>query len=120
MSRWLLTSKARRVFSWSSWTVVLIGIFFTFMLTPWYGEVQTMPRTLLVVRVLGGALGILGVPASLVLLVGMAVFCAKHDRPRFSVKLSWFILFFMIAPFGSAIYYFRVYRKSVPSGGADA
>jgi len=118
MSHWLRSDKARRIFSWSSWVVVGLGIFFAFMLTPWYRKIETAPPVVL--SVLGGALGILSVTAIIVLIAGMAIFCVKEDRSRFSVKLSWFILFFLIAPFGSAIYYFFVYRKQVPvSSGAE-
>ncbi len=115
MSRWLITNGARRVLSWSSWAVVGLGVFFAFMLTPWYRQIAAMPRVLLAVQWLGGALGVVAIPATLVLIVGMAIFCVREDRSRFSVKLSWFILFFLIAPFGSAIYYFFVYRKQVPA-----
>jgi hypothetical protein len=113
MAHWLRTDKARRFLFWSAWIVVCFGVLVVFALTPLYREVEEMPHALLLVRVLGGAVGVFGLPATLLLLVGMAVFCVKEDRSRFSVKLSWFILFFMIAPFGSAIYYFVVYRKLV-------
>jgi hypothetical protein len=82
-----------------------------FMMTPWFSEIEARPRADLFLRILGGALGVLGAPAALVLWVGMVAFCIRVDDSPVSAKIAWFILFFIAAWFGSAAYFFRVYRK---------
>jgi hypothetical protein len=86
-----------------------------FMMTPWFSEIEAMPSGELLLRVLGGALGIVGAPASLIIWVGMMVFCARDDSSSVGVRIFWFIVFFTAAWFGSAVYFFRVYKKQVPS-----
>jgi hypothetical protein len=113
MSRWVRSHKARTVFYYSSWVVVCFGIFVVFVLSPWFHYFETMPTGVLFLRVLGGALGVVGVPATMIVWFGMVFFCAREDRSRVSVKILWFILFFAAGPFGSAAYFFRVYRKQV-------
>jgi hypothetical protein len=91
-----------------------------FMLTPWFQQFQAVPRGKLVLQVLGGTLGVVGAPASLIIWFGMVAFCLREDRAPFSTKLLWFILFFIMAWFGSAVYFFRVYRKQVPAASSPA
>jgi hypothetical protein len=113
MSRWLRSNKARTLFLYSSWAVLWMGVFVIFMLTPWFRQIDALPKGDTVLRVLGGALGIVGSPASIVLWFGMVVFCLFEDRSPVSHKVLWFLLFFATASFGSAAYFFRVYRKQV-------
>jgi hypothetical protein len=116
MAQWLRSNKARTLFAYSSWAVVCVGLFMIFMWSPWFQQFETMPRGEIILRVLGGAVGIVGAPASLVIWFGMVVFCVREDRSPARVKVLWFVLFFTTAIFGAAAYFFKVYRKQV--GGA--
>jgi hypothetical protein len=113
MSHWLRSNKARTLFSYSSWAAVCMGLFMLFMLSPWFQHVETMSRGEIVLRVSAGALGIVGVPASLVIWFGMVTFCLREDRSPIGIKVLWFILFFTTAIFGAAAYFFKVYKKQV-------
>lgn len=117
MSEWLRSSRARTLFRYSSWVVVCIGLIFAFMQTPWFQQIESMPTGDVTLRVLLAPIAFTAVPACLIILIGMAIFCAREDRSRFSVKLVWFALFLITGPFASAAYYFLVYRKR--AGGAD-
>jgi len=116
MFRWLRSDRARVVFLFSSWVVVCMGLFMIFMLTPWFQQIETLPKGEMFLRIMGGVLGIVGAPASLTILFGMAVFCLREDASPISAKIFWFILFFMTACFGAAAYFFTVYRKQVQMG----
>jgi hypothetical protein len=113
MAQWLRTNKANKLFLYSAWVVVCMGIFFIFMMTPWFDRIDKVPGYDFLLRVLGGALGVVGAPASLILLLGMAVFCLREDRSPIGTKIIWFVLFFATACFGAAAYFFSVYRKQV-------
>jgi hypothetical protein len=110
-SRWLLSNRTRAVFLYSSWVVVCVGIFMLFMLSPWFQQIQTAPQGKLALQILGGALGVVGAPAGIIIWFGMVIFCVREDHV--SSKVFWFILFFATAWFGAAVYFFTVYRKQV-------
>jgi hypothetical protein len=88
-----------------------MGFFMTFMLTPWFSQFEVMPRGEPLLRVLGGALGIVGAPASIIISFGMVASCILEDRSSRWVKVLWFALFFTTAMFGAVVYFFKVYRK---------
>lgn len=110
------SNRIPRLYSYSSWAVVCVGLFMIFLFTPWFHYVETMSGGALLVRVLGGALGIVGAPAAMIIWFGMTFFCAREDRSPVSVRIQWFIVFLVAGPFGSAIYFFRVYRRQVRGG----
>jgi hypothetical protein len=60
--------------------------------------------------ILFGTLLVLTIPCSLIVSLGMAIFCALRDHSRFGVKVLWFILFLATWPLGSVVYFFTVYR----------
>jgi|SRR5579864_2200673 len=113
MSRWLRSQKAFALFRSAAWVVVGMGLFMISMLTPWFSQIAAMPRGKLLLQVLGGSLGVLGAPASMVILFGMMAFCLSEDNSSTSTKILWFVFFFFTAPFGPAVYFFGVYRKQV-------
>jgi hypothetical protein len=115
MSRSLTSNRARTVFFYSSWVVVCMGIFMIFMLTPWFQQIEMLPKGKMFLQALGGAVGIVGAPASLIILFGMAVFCIREDGSRLRTKIFWFVLFLTTACFGAAAYFFKVYRKQLPT-----
>ncbi len=105
MVAWLRSEKASALFLYSAWAVVCAGLFMLFMLTPWFPEIETMRRGEVLLRILGGVLGVLGAPASLVIWIGMIVYCARNDHSPIRVKAFWLILFFTTAWFGAAVYF---------------
>jgi hypothetical protein len=113
MIAWLRSEKASALFLYSAWVVVCAGLFMLFMLTPWFPEIEAMPKGELPLRILGGVLGVLGAPAALVIWTGMIVYCARIDTSAVGLKTFWFILFCTTAWFGAAVYFFTVYRRDV-------
>jgi len=112
MSQWLRSNKARRLFFCSSWIVLCLGLFIIFMLTPWFQQIEATHGGKLLLQALGGALGVAGAPASLIIWFGMVAFCIREDRSPRRVKVRWFLLFFTASIFAAAIYFFKVYRKA--------
>lgn len=90
-----------------------MGFFILFLLSPWFRQIDALPKVDFFLRVLGGASGIVGSPASIVLWFGMLAYCLFEDTSRISHKVLWCLLFFATASFGSAIYFFKVYKKQV-------
>jgi Phospholipase_D-nuclease N-terminal len=117
MSRWLWSQKALSLFHYAAWVVVCVGMFMTFMATPWFWQLAAMPRGQLLLRILGGTAGVLGGPASLVLIFGMTVSCIREDNSSTSTKVFWAVFCFFTAPFGAMVYFFSVYRKRVQAEG---
>jgi nitrate reductase gamma subunit len=113
MASWHKSRTVFNLFWYSSWIVIFMGLFMAFMLTPWFKELQGLPSGQLILRVIGGAAGVLGTPASLILLFGIAIFCIFEDSSSVGKKIVWFILFFATACFGAAAYFFTVYRRQV-------
>jgi hypothetical protein len=68
-----------------------------FMLTPWLSQIESLPEAEFMLRILGALLGVLGAPASLIIWIGMLLFCAREDDSRISSKAFWFILFSSLA-----------------------
>ncbi len=120
LSQLLRSNKARVLFLYSAWAVTCAGLFMIFMVTPWFQQVEALPRGRLFLQVVGGALGVVAAPAAFVIWFGMLAFCLREDRSRVSAKILWFILFFTAAWFGSAVYFFRVYRRQVRGPGIAA
>jgi hypothetical protein len=77
---------------------------------------STWPESPLVlaVVVLWSVLLVISAFSFLALAFGMAIYCVVFDPSPAIGKVFWFILFFFAWPFGSAIYYFAVYRKPTP------
>jgi hypothetical protein len=90
-----------------------MGLFMLFMLSPWFQHTVAMPKGELFLRTLGGALGVAGALASLIIWFGMVAFCLREDCSPLSTKIFWFILFFTTGCFGAAAYFFIVYREQV-------
>ena len=112
-SPWLTSDRAYRLFSAAAWTVVALAAFMTFMLTPWFRQMEAVGGGELFLRLLAAPLGIFGALASLILLFGMAAFCIREDRSSISTKVLWFVIFFVTAMFGTAVYFFAVYKKQI-------
>ena len=113
MPRWIRSQKAFALFRYAAWVVVCVRLFIAFMLTPWFPQITARPKRRSTLANIRGAVGVLGAPASLVLWFGMVAFCAREDDSPTSTKISWFVLFFVAAFFGSVVYFLSVYRKQV-------
>ncbi len=113
MSLGIRSDKARMLYSYSAWAVVCTGGFMIFMLTPWFQQIEVVPDADLLLRVLVAPLALVAAPATFVIWFGMAAFCMRRDRSPVSAKILWFVLFLATGPFGSAAYYFRVYRRQM-------
>ncbi len=113
MSRWLRSETARILFLYSSWIVILMGIFMLFLISPWFKDVQALPKAKLALEVLGGTLGAVGAVAAIINWFGMLTFCFCEDDSPLHAKALWVFIFFVTAWFGSAAYFFRVYRKQI-------
>jgi hypothetical protein len=90
-----------------------MGIFMIFMMTPLFQLIETMPHGDLFLKILASPLAVLGAPASLIILFGMAIFCVRRDRSLVGAKVLWFIFFLFTACFGAVVYFFTVYKKQV-------
>jgi hypothetical protein len=66
------------------------------------------------------ALLVLTMPCLLLVTFGMAIHCAFAHRSPGGVKAMWFLLFLVTWPFGSMVYYFTVYRRSIQRKGEVA
>jgi hypothetical protein len=90
-----------------------------FMLSPWFQQIQDIQRSKLALQIVGGVLGIAGAFAALIIWFGMTAFLLLEDASSRRIRVLWLILFFVTAWFGSAAYFFTVYRRQVantPSG----
>jgi hypothetical protein len=90
-----------------------MGIFMLFLISPWFKDVQALPKAKLALQVLGGALGAIGAVAAIVIWFGMLTFCFYEDDSSLRAKILWVFIFFVTAWFGSATYFFSVYRKQL-------
>ena len=108
---WIQSAIAYNISSCCSWIIVLLGIAVILMLTPWINLVQGATTGALLVRTLGASIGVASVVAGPAIFLGMATFCFIKDRSPRSVKLLWFVVFVLTACFGSAAYFFAVYRR---------
>jgi hypothetical protein len=88
-----------------------------FMLTPLFSSINARPDGQVILRILGGTIGVLGAVSALVIWLGMLLFWFQEDRSPTVDKAVWFVLFFVAAWFGSAAYFFRVYSKQVRRSG---
>lgn len=113
MSSWLVSKKTYTLFSYSAWVVIFIMIFMIFLLTPFFHQIDAVAKGDIFLRIFGGVLGFVGAPASLIIFLGMTIFCVREDRSSVGTKMLWFIFFFVTAWFGSVVYFFSVYRKRV-------
>jgi hypothetical protein len=113
MSQWPRSNKVPALYIYSSWAVVCLGIFMVFVMTPWFKQLEAVKADKLLLQLLGGVIGVVGAPASMIILLGMLVYCAREDHSSTGVKILWFTVFFATASFGAAAYFFTVYTRQV-------
>ncbi len=120
MAQWLRSDRVRALFFYSAWVVVGLGVFVIFMLTPLFQQIESLPKGAVFLRILAFPLALLCAPASLIIWIGMMAFCAREDTSQVRAKIFWFVLFFTTGWFGSAAYFFSVYRKQVQGAASTA
>lgn len=106
---WLVSSTAQRIYIVSALLVVallatLIGVNAAMVAS---GARVLAPSASAVVRVLLFP----EIAGEAVLWVAMWYFWFTFDRPHYLKRAAWFVLLFLVAPFGTVAYYFFVYRR---------
>jgi multisubunit Na+/H+ antiporter MnhG subunit len=66
------------------------------------------------------AIGAVGMLAMLIIMIGMAIHCVFLDRSSAGAKVLWFLSFLLTGPFGSVVYFSKVYRKQVAAHKGEA
>jgi hypothetical protein len=109
-----LESKIASVLFFSSVVVCLSCFAFALSLAaPWVRDFLNSSSANELMGDLFFALVVLTIPCSLIVSFGMAIFCAFTDHSPVGTKVGWFLLFFVTWPFGSMVYFFRVYRLHI-------
>jgi hypothetical protein len=114
---WLFSETARRIYFVSA--LLALALIATFLgvrmamaaagtraLSP---SASHIVRMLLFPEIVGEA----------VLYVGMWYFWFAFDRSHYLKKAVWFVLLFLLAPFGTIFYYFLVYRRGISTDSAE-
>ena len=109
----LPSRKTYLLVSWCAWLVVATGVFVAWTATPVF--VQPSPNSWLFypVVLVAASLLLFGIPAALILWGVMGYHCSLNPRISKGARVAWFLLFFTIGFYGSALYFFAVYRREV-------
>jgi hypothetical protein len=112
-NEWLVSSTAVKLFILSSiFVIVLIPVLFTYV-------IHAQGRTSTAEQIFGGAIGVLGAPATLFLWHGMWRYWARLDRSKTWVKRSWFVVLLFGFWYGSVFYCYFVYLPQVREKGVE-
>ena len=113
----MMTKPPRRrtylLLSSCAWLVVATGVFAAWMATPFFPQFASHPRLWFAAGLVAAPLALFGIPAGLTLWGVMAYFCSLNPRLSKGARLAWFLLFFAIGWYGSALYFFAVYRRGI-------
>lgn len=113
MKMWLQSRAVSRLFFWSVVECLICFAYGVSFAVPWVRNFLNSSPANNAFGTLFAALVVIAIPCSLVISVGMAIFCKFVDRSPVGVKVLWFVLFLMTWPFGSMVYFFTVYRGSI-------
>lgn len=106
---WLESKVAYKIFLICSWTTALLGIAIILILASY----QMGFAGSYALRVFAGSTGVVSALAGPIIFAGMGIFCIFRDRSSMSTRLLWGLIFILISFFGSALYFFAVYRKQI-------
>jgi hypothetical protein len=108
---WLFSTTARRIYFASALlTVALVGTLLAiYMAMAAAGTRALTPSASPVVRILLFP----EIAGEAALWVGMWYFWFGFDRSHYLKKAMWFVSLFFLAPLGTLLYYFFVYRRGV-------
>src|SRR3954469_24895094 len=104
----------RRIYvllSWCAWPVVATGAFISWMGRLSFPTLRPHSWPIAVIALLAASLVLFGIPAALVLWGAMGYFCSRNYRISKGARIAWFLMFFTIGWYGSALYFFAVYRR---------
>lgn len=106
---WLESRFSYHVFLICSWLTVLLGIAVVLILASYQlGFAGSHP-----LGIFAGSVGVVSAIAGPIIFLGMGIFCIFGDRSPLRVRLLWGLIFIATSFFGSALYFFAVYRKQV-------
>jgi nitrate/nitrite transporter NarK len=120
MAQSLQSPRAQKLFWYSAWAVVCMGLFMALMLTPLFDRITAIPSGAAILRVIGGVIGVFGTIGAIIIWVAMLLFCFTESSASIAAKIAWTLLFLVAACFGSTAYYFAVYRKQAREQVASA
>lgn len=103
---------AYRVFRFAAWWTAAVALFLVVLLAS-YENTASNELLRITFQVLGGILGCVGAFAGIIIFFGMLTYLLRLDHS--SRKVFWLLMFLATAWFGSALYFFTVYRKQVCS-----
>jgi len=110
---WLRSKTMYAVFSGSAWAVACSLMFMILDWPPPFEQIEKSSGGNHIVAALFLAFFAVGVLGLLIIMIGMAIFCAFADRSSIRARILWFLAFFFTAPVGSLVYFFTVYKKMV-------
>lgn len=110
---WLESKAVSTLFWWSVVACLICFASYGSLAVPWVRNFLNSSSANDAFGILFMALLVLAIPCSLLISIGMAIFCTFADRSSGGVKVLWFLLFFVTWPFGSMVYFFTVYRRSI-------
>jgi hypothetical protein len=112
---WLVSNVVSRLFFWSVLVCLLCFSYGLSFAVPWVRNFLNSSSANNSFGILFATLLVLAIPCSLIVSLGMAIFCALADRSSVGVKVLWFLVFLVTWPIGSIVYFFAVYRGSIKS-----
>ena len=120
MFDWLESKTVSTLFTCAAWGVGLFIAVVILGTTPWIHQIEAFPAGKFFLLVLCIGTVAISATAMLIIIFGMAIFCAFRDRSSVGTKILWFLFFFFTAPLGSMVYFLTVYKKHLrtcPSAG---
>jgi hypothetical protein len=99
------------LFSWCAWLVVATGVFVAWFKTPFFAQFNFHSWLLFPVALVAALLVLFGIPAAFILWGAMGYYCSLNSRISKGARFAWFLLFFTTGWYGSALYFFTVYRR---------
>lgn|GEM_PF-1397733 len=111
LEKWLIARPTYIAFAVSAWLMVALGIALAFVFTPLFDYANRVSALQSLLQFAGGLLLVLALPAAVLLLFGMLIFCLVRDPAPSVHRFVWIFLFLFTACFGAALYFFRVYRR---------
>jgi hypothetical protein len=99
------------LFSWCAWLVIATGVLVLWVKSPFFVQADSPSGLFIPAVLLGGLIALFGIPAGLILWGAMGYYCSRNARVSKGARIAWFLLFFTFGWYGSALYFFTVYRR---------